>query len=405
MLRKPQNVGEWSLLFHEIYGDANAGKHWWEFSARLSTHVCLVASPKYFDGIGDFGWQFSKSVAWLIGIHNQLAKPFGEKTFGASSHPGVLLLNEFPLTCPYCGKKECDLTPPELHSSGHRRDRRNRNVLTAGKIIADDPSAKDFTLHKWGEQILAIYPLDQQRSLPDLSGKVAEEFGELTNALLTYRRGKTSSTRLQQDYFEEFADLFSRLCAFGVRVLKTGAANGDFETIDDMVWEIYERGCPTCSSGHPQSSPCDCHRKEKPEEQAKQLDLQAYYGPYQTVPPISIDIDVTAQAEARSFSGSYSESSLQLHKLALEDRAHDPEIQRIVLELLVRLQPNVLQQQTLEKTAVESLVGQIKKLAPRDRLSRYMSTLKAFLMALAANLGASEVANWLRQLGNNLSNL
>ncbi len=312
-LQKPNTLHGWCECFRDIYVKSNENRKWSELIAMLGARICLLVSPKYYDGPGDFRWQFAKSVAWMLGIHNSQAKPFdGNSPFGSLRHVGVLLLGEFPKACPYCGREECN-NDSKLHTSGLRREQRNATFAKYSELASKDANAKHFSLDAWAETILTIYPRDREALLSTLSGKLAEEFAELAKALRLYRRAlsarngapdaRSSAPKgldtLQGDYCEEFADTFSRLCVFGKRVL------GNDVSLDDVVWSVYKRGCPTCVPRLTPGPECACETVEDIAEAAVTLwDHKATLGRPVAQPPVNItnliDIDNRSTANAES---------------------------------------------------------------------------------------------------------
>lgn len=152
-----------------------------------------------------------------------------------------------------------------------------------------------------------IYPRDAEAPVAALSGKLAEEFAELARALRLYRRALSPrngpSDRkgaakgldvLRGDFSEEFADAFSRLCVLGRRVL------GEDISLDQLVWNVYESGCPTCRQRLTDGVECVCDTIEANSESVvlwNQAELLGKPGP-----PTQVNIHIlnhpTASAES-----------------------------------------------------------------------------------------------------------
>lgn len=268
MNKRPEDIQQWSRFFHDHYGAANQGRKWHEFAVMIGARVCFAISPKHRARPPDFGWHMSKAFAWMIGLHNHVAKPFSDKRkLGSASDIGWLLLAEFPRCCPYCDEPTCNYVPA-LHNSARRKERRNAAAAKCVALLRETPGVRNFTLQDWAEVISVIYPRDNRSSADFLAGKIAEEYAELIRELGDRRK---PSAEKFANYAEEFSDLFSRMCVLSARMLATYADQkpaSELRTIDDLVWKTYKNGCPSCFKRRTlPEDPCMCSAIEKEEGQ------------------------------------------------------------------------------------------------------------------------------------------
>ena len=286
MNTRPKDIQEWSRFFHHHYGAANQGRKWHEFAVMIGARACFAISPKHRARPTDFAWHMSKAIAWMIGLHNHIAKPFSNKCkFGPAADIGWLLLAEFPRCCPYCEEPTCNYVS-SIHNSARRKERRNANVAKCVALLQREPGVRHFTLQDWADIVLVIYPKDEKKRTADhLAGKIAEEYAELIRELGNLR--KPTAEKLA-DYAEEFSDLFSRLLVLSTRMLATFASKqavGEQKTVDDLVWMTYENGCPSCFKRR--SLPediCACRSIEKEEGQPGFWDDDTLFGPEGRLP-------------------------------------------------------------------------------------------------------------------------
>ncbi len=392
---RPESVREWAHHLHSIYGSANERKTWLHFSVLMSTHACLVMSPKYYAGPGNFEWQFCKTMAWLLNLHNSQAKPHSaDSEFSTLRDPGVLLLSEFPKACPYCRLPECNYDDA-LHHSRIRKQNRGWALNQLIKLRETHGVAR-LGMSDWATIVLNIYPRDRERPLPELAGKLAEEFAELVTALLDYRADRTDASRA--GYCEEFADFFSRLCVFGARVIGTVPPSGTVGgVLDTEMWNMYEAGCPTCHGRWTEGQECVCHTRRPPDRERDLFDLfGSDTSKHDETRGSSVTVINTASAAATSVAhgGSVFQTLLELQSLAAEDADEVPALVKNVAGLGELLREGSGVGPTEIGENVDAILGN----APRERVTLYAKALRRFLEAILTSAMAGPLAEKIQEV-------
>lgn len=156
------------------------------------------------------------SFSWLLSLLNQLHVDIEQEVW-----------ERFPCACSYCASRPCKCKEKRLE---HRQE------------VQIDNSMKPATLSGFQKMFREIYP-PSLRTAEHAGIHLAEEMGELSEAILAYR-----SSRENGDFEKvalEAADLVS--CLIGV-----------FNSLDvDIAHELaayYSDGCHQCHH-----SPCECN--------------------------------------------------------------------------------------------------------------------------------------------------
>ncbi|OGG47442.1 hypothetical protein A2761_03160 [Candidatus Kaiserbacteria bacterium RIFCSPHIGHO2_01_FULL_51_33] len=134
--------------------------------------------------------------------------------------------NRFPYLCSYCGTCPCSCKEKKV------KKRKSLRISSA---------LRPKTLHGFQEMFGRIYPASN-RTLEHAGIHLAEEMGELSEAVLKFRGGLT-----KQDFYSiesEGADLFS--CFMGV-------CNSIHVDLAKELAHLFPRGCHVCNK-----IPCVC---------------------------------------------------------------------------------------------------------------------------------------------------
>jgi NTP pyrophosphatase (non-canonical NTP hydrolase) len=137
-----------------------------------------------------------------------------------------VLWRRFPYACSYCGTCPCSC--------------KEKRIKTRQRIVADE-SKRPRTLNEFQDMFEQIYP-HEKRTLEHAGVHLAEELGEFSEAILTYR-GRHNDSEFE-NISEEAADLFS--CIISV-----------FNSLQiNMAKEIsimFSDNCHACNK-----APCEC---------------------------------------------------------------------------------------------------------------------------------------------------
>lgn len=158
------------------------------------------------------------SVSWSISALNMLHIDLDDAMW-----------NRFPYLCSYCGSCPCKC---KVEKSETR------------KTPVGDNSKKPKTLEEYQQMFEKIYPADK-RTLEDAGIHLAEEIGELNEAINTYQG--THQKEIFQDVIDEFADVIS--CMLSV-------ANSLKISVAKELAKIYYENCHVCHK-----APCECQYK------------------------------------------------------------------------------------------------------------------------------------------------
>ena len=134
--------------------------------------------------------------------------------------------NRFPYICSYCASKPCIC--------------KKEKIKTRQEVPVDD-SKKPNTLRDYQNMFKEIYPVES-RTIEHAGVHLAEELGELSEAILTYRSGHAD--KMFKEVVIELADVFS--CFIGL----FNSINYD---IAEEISKIFYDNCHVCHK-----SPCEC---------------------------------------------------------------------------------------------------------------------------------------------------
>ena len=156
------------------------------------------------------------SLSWLMAIANRLHINVENEVW-----------KRFPVLCSYCGGKpcRCKKIKPEKRT-----------------VVKVDDSLRPKTILGFQQMFSQVYPA-RQRSLADAGVHLAEEIGEVSEAIHAYL-GQHLQKQFESVKFE-IADCVS--CLFGV-------ANSANINIENELSEMYKNGCHICHK-----TPCKCN--------------------------------------------------------------------------------------------------------------------------------------------------
>ncbi len=156
------------------------------------------------------------AISWFISLMNQLHINIEE-----------VVWQRFPYVCSYCGKKPCVCKVKKI--------KKRQNIYINKKL-------RPKTIHDFQNMFESIYP-SENRTLEDSGIHLAEEMGELSESILSYRGSHNDKTF--HDVSLESADLFS--CFMGV----FNSLNFD---VSKELSKIFKKNCHFCKK-----SPCECN--------------------------------------------------------------------------------------------------------------------------------------------------
>ncbi len=156
------------------------------------------------------------SLSWFMSTMNQLHIDIEKEIW-----------KRFPYVCSYCGSCPCSCTEKEIE---------NRQ-----KVFGDEKK-KPKTLEEFQNMFSKIYP-SEKRSIEHKGIHLAEELGEFSEAILTYR-GQHKDADFEKIAFEA-ADLFS--CFMGV-------FNSIGTNVAEELSTMFSNNCHICKK-----APCECN--------------------------------------------------------------------------------------------------------------------------------------------------
>lgn len=155
------------------------------------------------------------AMSWFISLINQLHIDLDKA-----------LWERFPAVCSYCGHAPCVC--------------RSRKIKTRQNIKIDE-SKKPKTLKEYQEMFQSIYPAET-RSLENAGIHLAEEMGELSEAVMNYR-GNHENADFSKIVLES-ADLFSCFLA---------TFNSMHIDASKALKQMFQENCHVCHK-----LPCEC---------------------------------------------------------------------------------------------------------------------------------------------------
>jgi NTP pyrophosphatase (non-canonical NTP hydrolase) len=218
-VKKDTTIKEYQSFAKEVYGLPN--DRFFDLENMLTNVERFVA--RGLKGIRKMDKEKTKinlsiSFSWLMSIMNQLHIDLEEEVW-----------KRFPYTCSYCASCPCVCKEKKIK-------KREKPLINEKK--------RPKTLSDFQAMFNEIYPFES-RTLDHAGIHLAEEVGEFSEAILSYRGGHK-----EEDFNKvvlEAADLFS--CLMGV-----------FNSIDEDIAKnlsaMFSNNCHVCKS-----SPCKCSFK------------------------------------------------------------------------------------------------------------------------------------------------
>lgn len=155
------------------------------------------------------------AISWFISLSNQLHINLED-----------IIWQRFPYLCSYCGSKPCSCKVKKI---------KKRQSVTI------NPKLKPETFTNFQEMFSQIYPAES-RNLENSGVHLAEETGELSEAIMAYRGSHTKADF--NNITLEAADLFS--CFMGV-------FNSLHVNVSKELIKMFSNNCHDCHK-----SPCEC---------------------------------------------------------------------------------------------------------------------------------------------------
>lgn len=215
-LNKNITIKEYQKFIEEVYGLPN-DRHFSAWDMLTNIERFITRSLK---GIRKVDSEKTKlnliiSLSWFMSLINQLHIDLEKEIW-----------KRFPYACSYCGDCPC--------SCKERKIKKRQKI----KINQTDKPEKLSDFQKMFEK---IYP-SKKRTLVDAGIHLAEEIGELAEAILAYR-----GSHRKEDFNNiktETADLFS--CV-------TGVFNSMKISVAEEASVIFSKNCHICKK-----APCQC---------------------------------------------------------------------------------------------------------------------------------------------------
>lgn len=407
LIAKPRTVDEWAVHFQLIYMDRNKRRTWKDLSHSLVARLDTMKSPKYIERHTTFVQHFSVSMGWLFGLYNKLLSSSKSVTIRSF---GMLLLCEYPLSCPVCGKAQCEIdTCP--YSSSHRKANRQHNAMKARQLLFSNRDASLPSLQGWAQTINSIYTPNATRSREWLGNKVGEEWVELDHEVQSIRSSRDQDALLS--FYEEVADVFTWTCILGARALHEHLATDqcppEHRTLDDLLWTIYQRGCPRCWEAHPSSLPCTCPETESDPEVLPLFDteIDSVESPVTTAGQPSINVNpsftfntggASATAIAAASASSTQSLWLDIYQHVLADSSQAPELAQSLKNFR-----EALESATIDLDAVRKSARTLIQSAPNLGRARSLARLAASLVtSIAANLISQPISDELQAVASEI---
>jgi hypothetical protein len=386
---KPTTIDAWTQWFAHIYEDKNARRGWDGFTTQMKSHALTLQSPKYIDQFAIVSKDLRSLFAWTFAVYNKISS---RKRFEGYVPPlSVILLQEYPLVCPWCQEAKCIAKgePDVGHASGPRKANRDMNRTRASRLIAQNSNAQKMSLVDFGNAINIIFERNATRPLKELAGKLGEEIVELEEALLEL--ADTSNPAKLEPVFEELADVFAWACVLGQRVFAPPRVD-----TDSWLWMRYEGGCWKCGYRHPHALKCDCADYTKVDLDDRKAEVRSSKAESNTTgsPPIIVNVSPTMIQHQTTVTSSQLIHNLR-QQMAL-DMVSPP------LELLEDVEAEV-NSGAPNAARLEEVSRKIIQSAPNSkRGSVYAGILKSLLQHTVAHLVAGQAAEGLHQLAAKL---
>ena len=229
------------VYFAGIYKSANHKLPWYGYERRVLRHAIEIGPPKIFNKAGfekldrEFAWWF----AWFCG----LLKHSGIDV----RNPSKIIMLEYPDACPRCFRQKCD-AGVECAKQTRDRVRANRE----GKKLLDRlPSNYGLSLQAIANHANSIYPHNLDTDLGSLAHRFQLEVNELSKAIDYWRDNRDRNKgRAKDKIHEELPDVLLWFASTWHRANTMERPGGPkYHTLDEILWSMFENGCPRCSPG------------------------------------------------------------------------------------------------------------------------------------------------------------
>lgn len=206
------NIADLQKTNHDIYGLVNDRNYPTEhLLACLHRHVTQVLKAVRKNKLEDLSYHLCMAVSYSCAIANRLHVDLEDQIW-----------NCFPGYCPYCNECPCVCRERAIERSKREVPLRSRPTSIGG----------------WQTMFADIY----QNKLQDSAMHLAEEMGELAEALRNYQA--THSSLWFEKITEELVDLVTNIFA---------VANCTYINLELELVKYFSHGCPKCSQ-----VPCYC---------------------------------------------------------------------------------------------------------------------------------------------------
>ena len=231
MTVKPASLDEWYRLINSIYMDRNFYRthdsvftHLIEVSGGLSSsasHKVKVSS--------DANLHIGKAIGWWLALCGHV----GVKSVEA------MLWKKFPFVCPYCQKAAHDRQNCKASRSG-KNEIAWKDLDRIG-LKNEEENRRPHSLREWQKMFYDIYIYDYVRDKPTIFGRLAEELGELAEAIRLIPASPAY-------FMNEAVDVFGWLMRYAnyedednVRDPKSTG-----EELEEILWTEYPGKCRYC---------------------------------------------------------------------------------------------------------------------------------------------------------------
>lgn len=216
-LNKNSTIKDWQEFNQKVYGYSNDR----DFSFMDMVFNVLRFTMRGLKGIRKKDGQKTKinffiAMSWYISLMNQLHFEIDE-----------IVWARFPAVCSYCGQAPCVC--------------KEQKIKTRQKIKINN-KLRPKTFHDYQIMFAKIYPTNM-RTMENAGIHLAEEMGELSEAMLAYR-----GNHEKQDFAKiplEAADMFS--CFMGV-------FNSLGVDVSEELAKMFYNNCHECHK-----NPCECN--------------------------------------------------------------------------------------------------------------------------------------------------
>ncbi len=246
MLARPRSLDEWQTFFDTMFRETNQRFHREpdDFLDRMSEILGYVTSEKHQQfNTENYRRFYAKFVAWSCGFITARGARLSD-----------VMIQRFPGVCPYCLKPDCILNANPLASPHKEID----HGALADKITPRVRTTMErLDLEGWRAELFKIYTRNYHRDIGVFVDKVHEEQSELRYALRKLKNGSDADQRRWSMIVKhEFADVFAWFLGLGYHVFfrtQPWQMLIRKQTLDDIVFAPYSRGCPDC-----EHEVCDC---------------------------------------------------------------------------------------------------------------------------------------------------